>query len=454
MAEIETILHCEIDPFCQRVLRYHYPDVPIVKDVNDVEEIKRIVANATSSRERIGQQERMERQVHGEAGWEQGSDSTQSQDRDAGNPEGDTGNQVGEIRQGQNTLTRGSDSTTQLILTAGFPCQPFSCAGRRKGKGDSRYLWPQTLAVITAVRPDWVLLENVAGILSMVLPDSETPVASQASFCEVPNDQIADYDTISGGIDRDLRQAGYETLWLVIPACGVGAPHRRDRTWIIAKSMRERPSPIGRQIHIGADSGSTSPVGSPDSADGSYQDTIGTRARSNGGEATDERGGSSQDRRESIRQEDRTACPSRFDSADRNATNTPVDGCQGGCEKSRTEKRQGESGWLLQPQREDCNVTDAEHNGLPGTHGTREAIESSIQTGKNSVRELEGGNCLQDIPGWQENWYEVATRFCRVDDGLPRVVDRVARLKALGNAIVPSVAYEVIKTIVEVSHEE
>lgn len=97
---------------------------------------------------------------------------------------------------------------TVELISGGFPCQPFSCAGKRRGKDDDRYLWPEMLRVINELRPTWVVGENVANIVNMAL------------------DQVL----------SDLENQGYQTRAFIIPACGVDAPHRRDRCAIVAYS--------------------------------------------------------------------------------------------------------------------------------------------------------------------------------------------------------------------------
>ena len=104
------------------------------------------------------------------------------------------------------------------VISGGFPCQPFSVAGKRRGKEDDRYLWPEMLRVISEIRPTWVVGENVAGIVNMAL------------------DQVY----------ADLENEGYSVQTFIIPACSVDAPHRRDRCAIVA----HRESKRGRGISV------------------------------------------------------------------------------------------------------------------------------------------------------------------------------------------------------------
>ena len=97
------------------------------------------------------------------------------------------------------------------VISAGFPCQPFSVAGKKKAKDDARNMWPQTLDVIRRVRPRYCLLENVPGLLSRKHRYFET-------------------------ILNDLAEGGYNAKWKVISAAEVGAPHKRDRLFIMAYS--------------------------------------------------------------------------------------------------------------------------------------------------------------------------------------------------------------------------
>lgn len=123
------------------------------------------------------------------------------------------------------------------VLTGGFPCQPFSYAGKRRGQSDDRYLWPEMLRVIDEVRPTWVVGENVAGITTMVESCEITDLGGETSLLEEDNGVHrfrAEQTFTIERICRDLESKGYSVQPMLVPACAVGAPHRRDRVFIIA----------------------------------------------------------------------------------------------------------------------------------------------------------------------------------------------------------------------------
>lgn len=126
------------------------------------------------------------------------------------------------------------------VLTGGFPCQPFSFAGKRRGAEDDRYLWPHMHRCINEIKPDWFVGENVAGILTMVEQGDISEMASETSLFDEGN-TIHRYEhrgtfTLER-ICRDVEADGYEVTPILIPACAVGAPHRRDRVFIIGRRL-------------------------------------------------------------------------------------------------------------------------------------------------------------------------------------------------------------------------
>ena len=127
------------------------------------------------------------------------------------------------------------------VLTGGFPCQPFSYAGRRRGAEDDRYLWPSMYRAIDEIQPTWVVAENVAGILTMVEQGEVSKVAGSASLFDAFDDLRGRYElretfTLER-ICTDLESHGYAVQPVLVPACAVGAPHRRDRVFIVARRM-------------------------------------------------------------------------------------------------------------------------------------------------------------------------------------------------------------------------
>lgn len=178
-----NVFQCEIDPFCQSVLKYYFPKTVLYED------IKR--TDFTSWKGKID------------------------------------------------------------VLTGGFPCQPFSVAGQRKGADDNRYLWPEMLRVIRETRPLWVIGENVAGITNMVQPGSETDVETKSDQDEENyKETILEQEYIINTICDDIEREVYSVQPIIIPACGVGAPHRRDRVWFIAHSNGSRGLQFGERRDI------------------------------------------------------------------------------------------------------------------------------------------------------------------------------------------------------------
>lgn len=108
------------------------------------------------------------------------------------------------------------------VVAGGFPCQPFSVAGQQRGTEDDRHLWPQMLRVIREVQPTWVIAENVPGIVRIALDD----------------------------VLASLEAEGYETITIVFPAHALGAPHKRDRVWIVgyAEHFRRHGSEVSEGV--------------------------------------------------------------------------------------------------------------------------------------------------------------------------------------------------------------
>lgn len=138
------------------------------------------------------------------------------------------------------------------VLTGGFPCQPFSVAGKRKGAEDNRYLWTEMLRAIQQIQPTWVIGENVAGLLSMVQPGKEIKVGRTDNLFEEDFIYRTEQQFTIDAIFEDLECARYSVQPIVIPACAVGAPHRRDRVWIVANSANARAESVqqGRKDRI------------------------------------------------------------------------------------------------------------------------------------------------------------------------------------------------------------
>ena len=226
-AGFETIAFVEIDPYCQKVLKKHWSDVPIIGDIRDVtrERIQEVMADTQGKYARQSEEchTRREREV---------------------TPENRFGlrSEFGGQRE---IATRESNRTIPpvTLITGGFPCQPVSQAGKRKGKDDDRWLWPEMLRVISEIRPSHVCAENVAGLTTMVeqhrLLGMEGKNVTRTEDSDIFSAIYTHEESMQlFSIDQDLTDAGYWTEYYLIPACAVNAPHRRDRIFIVAHSDR------------------------------------------------------------------------------------------------------------------------------------------------------------------------------------------------------------------------
>lgn len=264
------------------------------------------------------------------------------------------------------------------IICGGFPCQPFSSAGKRKGKEDDRFLWPEMLRVIREVQPTWVVGENVAGILSM------------------------DGGVVFEEICTSLEDEGYAVQSFVIPAISQGAPHRRDRVWIVGYSEHNGRNAAKEQRSVSKAEGAGG-VREPERSDTAHGDVQEP--------ATNARHPKSQGRNKP------KASNNRCSTEGQQTISKPASSF---CDAANTTKQRFQNGRVSSLGKSRAKQESERCDGLSFT-----------------------------TEQFNRHWYEAATRLCRVDDGLTSWVDRhrTARLKALGNAIVPQVAYQIFQQI-------
>lgn len=279
------------------------------------------------------------------------------------------------------------------VVSGGFPCQPFSQAGNRKGDRDDRYLWHQMLRVVEECSPTWVVAENVDGISTL------------------------DNGLVFEKVHTDLERSGYDVQAYRLPAIAVDAPHRRDRWYFVA---RKRDAPDALLDREGADAGAKREATSNLRRDGSSY-VLRERLRGAPGATADsERFG--RRRGLDLGNVDDTEREVRTDS-----------------------QRDGSSlrGEAVEspPQLE----ADAPDSGGPGLSRPELRGVDSEREGSQTFR-----SAPERLSAWGEHWFSVATRVRRMDDGFPGGMDRPHRrkqLKALGNAIVPQIAEIIFRSI-------
>ena len=276
------------------------------------------------------------------------------------------------------------------LITGGFPCQPFSIAGARKGTDDNRHLWPEMFRIIKELKPRWVIGENVRGIVS-----------------------IQD-GMVFENVCTDLEGEGYEVRAFNIPAAGVGAPHKRERIWIVANSRR----------------------------------TLRERSKF-------QRENANESKQENANQHQRSSSSSESNVADTNINGT---------KRNQPEDRQGS-----RTQQSGEDVADT-HTRL--SNGSIEEVQSGGQTFVTSSQrtdvaytysqrqqeqcrpesiQKEGNEPQRSSSQERHTGWEFEPDVGRVANGIS---GRVHRLKALGNSIVPQIAKEIGRAIMIAEAED
>ena len=277
-----------------------------------------------------------------------------------------------------------------IILTGGFPCQPYSAAGKRLGKEDERHLWPEMLRVIQEVKPTYIVGENVRGL---------TNWNGGVVFEEVC---------------ADLEACGYEVQPLLLPACAVGAPHRRDRVWFVAHAVNNRHSARRKE-----------------------------ESGQNGLQRVN-------------RQKMGTG---KFDGANisRNAPHSNSNGLNQCDCQHEIDPSQGGQHALGDTQQGDVdgNAADTDNKGLQRGQNIDQRKKYNSEWGRDGI--ILGTNSKNIGSSSSSNFKDFTTQspICSGDDGLPTQLDGITfpkwrneSIKAYGNAIVPQVAFEIFKVLV------
>lgn len=305
------------------------------------------------------------------------------------------------------------------VLTGGFPCQPFSVAGQRKGAEDNRYLWPEMLRAIREIQPDWVVGENVAGILSMVQPGSETALGREESlFGEVDRERILHrQEYVVETVCNDLEREGYSVQPVVIPACAVGAPHRRDRVFFIAHRADAGVKGMQRKWEDNILSGRTA------------SDTNSHRWRDG------------KNQQVTIAERKGTANIGTF----REDGASSYSQCSGSGQIQQEIQSEQSNGHSFDSNGSKRNVAYSDSELLQYRNSGR-------QEGRKSEKKpIEPPYCPED---WSR--FPTQSPVCSRDDGISTRLDGIAfskwrqeSIKAYGNAIVPQVMYEIFQAIQE-----
>ena len=328
------------------------------------------------------------------------------------------------------------------ILTAGYPCQPFSVAGLRKGEEDDRHIWPYIFRIVTFKRPSWCVFENVYGHVAL-------------------------------GLDKvlsDMENQGYATRTFIVPACAKNAPHRRDRLWIVCKNVGDSSSGGRGEFRV-----SEEKVGGTESEEAQSIRTSSTRTtmgdtQYNGSSTTQIRGSNEEDARGSqkgeiqakqsegasgrgdhetmaytkcLGWEQRTEVQGEFD---REKPSDQLDFSSEGRRRSRASSHvantNGEGLQGIEETRDTKEIWKDSNELFTGHGGKSNVANTNSQRTSRRISRNENAKDVRQSSRIREDegiWFS-EPNVGRVAHGIPKRVDR---LKGLGNAIVPQIAMQI-----------
>jgi len=338
--EFETVAFCDYEPFCQKVLRKHWEEVPIYGDIKELTYEK--------------------------------------------------------LR---------ADGIDKIdIITGGYPCQPFSVAGNKKGEQDPRHLWPEYFRLVKECRPTWVIGENVGGHIKLGL------------------------DTVL----KDLESEGYSTRTFSISAASIGANHKRERVWIVAHSNDRLSNGKNEEVRTGRN---TFNNGSSDLANSEH-----TRSQNQSWRRFKELENQSREKEKRTRDQS-TVCFETSSSDVANSTTHRSFNEQkrnfGSLGEESKEKERGRDQSTIRTETCSAEMGNSD-NKRQQEQWNPESIPETIK------RETEG-------PSTEcSSWWEVEPNVGRVVDGIPKRVDR---LKSLGNSLIPQIPYYIGQSIIKSGRE-
>ena len=328
------------------------------------------------------------------------------------------------------------------ILTAGYPCQPFSVAGLRKGEEDDRHIWPYIFRIVTFKRPSWCVFENVYGHVAL-------------------------------GLDKvlsDMENQGYATRTFIVPACAKNAPHRRDRLWIVCKNVGDSSSGGRGEFRV-----SEEKVGGTESEEAQSIRASSTRTtmgdtQYNGSSTTKIRGSNEEDAKGSqkgeiqakqfegasgrgdhetmaytkcLGWEQRTEIQGEFD---REEPSDQLDFSSEGRRRSRASSHvantNGEGLQGIEETRDTEEIWKDSNELFTGYGGKSNVANTNSQRTSRRISRNENAKDVRQSSRIREDegiWFS-EPNVGRVAHGIPKRVDR---LKGLGNAIVPQIAMQI-----------